>query len=141
MSGTLVFSFALNGYQWRYGELLKTHQAYCDRYGYRYIAVTKPRFSLLGLEVAWLKIQLINEALQAGYSTVAFFDADTRVAENAPSLNWVEQSNKDIWAAKGFSGRYNSGVLCIKNTSASRHFFSQLLESSPLTKERIKHSS
>lgn len=127
MSSVLVFSIALNGYQWRYRDLLKTHRQYCLRHGYQYVAVTRPVLSTLGLEVAWLKVKLILEALQAGYETVLFLDADTRVAADAPGLNVALNDQHLIYAAKGFSGRYNSGVLLIRNGSASIRFFEKML--------------
>jgi len=128
MSHVLVFSVALNGYQWRYRPLLDSHRRYCQRMGYHYVAVTRPAFSSLGLEVAWLKIKLILEALNAGYHTVLFLDADTHLADTAPDIETAFKADRHIFAARGFSGRFNSGVLLVRNRTASIRFFEHLLE-------------
>lgn len=122
----LVFSVALNGYQWRYRALLKSHQAYAERWGFRHIAVTQPSCSKLGMEVAWLKVALINTALRAGYDWVLFLDADTQVQPHAPNMLNAQQAGKDIYAARGFSGRFNSGVLMVRNSMHSAAFFHRL---------------
>lgn len=122
----LVFSVALNGYQWRYRALLKSHRAYAERWGFRHIAVTQPGYSKLGMEVAWLKVALINTALRSGYDWVLFLDADTQVQPHAPCMLDVQQTGKDIYAARGFSGRFNSGVLMVRNSERSAAFFHHL---------------
>jgi len=38
------------------------------------------------------------------------------------------RNGADIYAAKGFSGRFNSGVLFIRNTDLSKQFFNTMLE-------------
>lgn len=123
----LVFSVALNGYQWRYRALLRTHQSYAQKHGFDYQAVTKPGHSALGLEVAWLKVRLISAALKAGYQHIVFLDADTRVADHAPDITQQADSQAEIFAAKGFSGRFNSGVLVVKNSEKTQSFFERLL--------------
>jgi len=127
MKKTLVFSVALNGYQWRYRSLLDSHRRYAERNNYKYIAVTRPGLSILGMEIAWLKIRLIIEALHSGYDLILFLDADTLVTDHAPPLTTPLQSGKDIYAAKGFSGRFNSGVLLINQSPYAKQFFNDIL--------------
>lgn len=127
MRETLVFSVALNGYQWRYQKLLNSHREYAASRGYDHIAITRPSFSLLGMEVAWLKVRVIIEALRAGYQNILFLDADTRIKHDAPPIEHCYSEDYCIYAAKGFSGRYNSGVILIRNTNESLDFFSRLL--------------
>ena len=110
----LVFSIALNGYQWLYKELGMTQKAYADRKGYRYIQVQRPWFSALGREVCWLKVSLALASLRSGYEWVVFLDADTRVAPATPDIESLAQTGHHLYVAKGFSGRLNSGVLIMR---------------------------
>mgnify|MGYP000320625890 CR=1 FL=1 len=127
MPNVLVFSVALNGYQWRYRELLDSHRRYAEIHRYNYVAVTRPGWSLLGMEVAWLKIRLIIEALNSDFDTILFIDADARISENTPPVESVIHDEKDIYAAKGYSGRLNSGVLLVKQSAHAKEFFTDLL--------------
>lgn len=137
MSRTLVFTLALNGYQWRYRQLIQTHKCYAKKHGYEYVAVSMPRFSTLGLEVAWLKIKLIQHALQSGYDWVVFLDADTRVRADSPAIPSLNQSGKVLYMGEGFSGRINSGVIIIKNSVLAKNFFTTVMSSAmdPIPKE------
>ena len=137
MKNTIVFSIALNGYQWRYKSLLNSHTNYARRHGYHYIVVTQPSISLLGEEVAWLKIKLILEAMSAGYDWVVFLDADTRVAKHTPPIPQVAIQNKHLYACKGYSDRLNSGVLVIENTRCTYQLFSKIINyaTDPVPKE------
>jgi len=137
MKNTLVFSIALNGYQWRYKSLLASHKSFAESKGYQYVAVTQPVLSLLGEEVAWLKIKLILEAMNAGYEWVVFLDADTRVSKHTPSINQLANPSKHIYACKGYSGRLNSGVLIIENNQFTYHLFSIIIKhaTKPVPKE------
>ncbi|MBA55601.1 MAG: hypothetical protein CMK89_14195 [Pseudomonadales bacterium] len=110
----LVFSIALNGYQWLYQALSATHQAYADQHGYRYIQVQRPWISTLGREVCWLKVCLALASLRSGYEWVVFLDADTRVSACTPKIESLEQSGRHLYVAKGYSGRLNSGVLIMR---------------------------
>jgi hypothetical protein len=112
---TLVLSIALNGYQWVYKKELKSHGQYAHKHDYEYQAVTRPFVSLLGVECCWLKLTLIRTALLSGYDTVLFLDADARVNPNCPPLINIFQKNKYIYMAKGYSKRFNSGVLIARN--------------------------
>lgn len=125
----LLFSIALNGHQWLYKQLRKSHQLYADRMGYQYVQVTRPGFSALGNEVAWLKISLAIHALKIGYPWVIFLDADTEVADIAPDIRWQRKPGKSFFIANGFSGRPNSGVLIIQNTHESLNLLETILES------------
>jgi lipopolysaccharide biosynthesis glycosyltransferase len=111
----LILSIALNGYQWMYQKELKSQQYYARKYGYVYQAVTRPFISLLGVECCWLKLTLIRTALLSGYDNVLFLDADTMVHPNCPELNKVFQNGKYVYMAKGYSNRFNSGVLIARN--------------------------
>ncbi len=112
---TLILSIALNGYQWIYNKELKSHKQYAQKYGYAHQAVTRPYISALGVECCWLKLTLMRTALLSGYDTVLFLDADAMVSPRCPPLIKAFQKNKYIYMAKGYSNRFNSGVLIARN--------------------------
>jgi len=124
---TLVFSIALNGYQWMYRKQLKSHKQYAKKNQYVHQAITRPFISSLGVECCWLKLTLMKEALLSGYDTVLFLDADTQVNDNCPSLNQVIELEKYIYMAKGYSDRFNSGVVLIKNDIQTIHWLNQII--------------
>ncbi len=111
VNNTLVFSIALNGYQWMYRTELRSQQRYAKKYNYDYQAVTRPYISSLGVECCWLKLTLMRSALLAGYQRVIFLDADALVQATCPAIDEVLIKNKHFYMAKGYSNRFNSGVL------------------------------
>lgn len=125
--GVLVFSIALNGYQWLYRDFLTSHQQFASRHGYDYQAVTRPYFTVLGVECCWLKLTLIQQALRNGYRAVMFIDADAYVHSRAPNLESMLNCNASVFMAKGYTGRYNSGVLVVKNNLDARNWINTIL--------------
>jgi len=123
----LVFSIALNGYQWLYKDCIASHRRYADRHGYTYQVVTRPYATSIGVECCWLKITLMIEALDNGYDAVLFVDADAYVQSHAPNLSSVLLPDKFIYLAKSYSGRYNSGVMLIKNHSQVRQLLNTII--------------
>lgn len=123
----LVFSIAMNGYQWLYRSLGNSHRAYAKKHNYQYVQVTQPASSLLGMEIAWLKITLAIKSLQAGYDWVIFLDADTQVSDATPAIETLECTDKYLYGAKGFSGRLNSGVLILKNHRCIINYLNKVL--------------
>jgi hypothetical protein len=128
-SKTLVLSIALNGYQWMYSKELGTHKKYAQKQGYRHQAVTRPYISALGVECCWLKLTLMRTALLSGYDTVIFLDADTVVNADCPPLSSVLENKKHIYMAKGYSKRFNSGVLIAKNNKHTISWISRVIDS------------
>jgi hypothetical protein len=112
---TLVFTIALNGYQYLYSNNLSNQFFYAKNNGYSYVAVTKPALTLMAMECAWLKISLIANALRAGYETVMYIDADADIKLSTPPLQTLIEPNKYLYMAHGYSGRFNSGVIIAKN--------------------------
>jgi hypothetical protein len=125
---TLILSIALNGYQWMYQRELKSHRRYAQKYGYVHQAVTRPFVSALGVECCWLKLTLMRAALLSGYENVLFLDADTMVSQNCPELTDVFQSDKYIYMAKGYSNRFNSGVLLARNNIKTIQWLTQIID-------------
>ena len=116
----LVFTIAFNGYQFLYEKFLESHRAYAHRYGYNFLALSQPTFCFLGMECAWLKLCVLHRALQLGYETVLFVDADAFIAEDAPPIESCLQPGKYLYMARGYSGRFNSGVIVARNHAVLR---------------------
>ena len=115
MRNVLMLSLANQGYEVLYKRNIDSHRRYAKLKGYHYVCVTDPIYTKLAMEVAWLKIYLIEKALKAGYDWVMFVDADCEVKTSTPSIENVEVQGKYLYIAKGYSGQLNSGVLIIKN--------------------------
>lgn len=124
---TIVFSIALNGYQWRYRQYLSSHRAYAKRFNYHYQAVTRPIFSGLGIECCWLKLTLMHTALNAGYKHVMFVDADAMIQTTCPAIESVLENDKSLYMAKGYSKRFNSGVMIVRNSLVVRQWISRVI--------------
>jgi hypothetical protein len=124
---TLIFSIALNGYQWLYHKELDSHHQYANKQGYDYQAVTRPYFSKLGVECCWLKLTLMQQAFNAGYEVVVFLDADAFVQASCPPIETVFKPHKYFFMAKGYTERFNSGVLIAKNESKVREWLNLLI--------------
>lgn len=108
---TLVFSVALNGYQWLYRNYLKSHRRYAHRHGYAYVLIDRPNFTRLGVECCWLKLLIIRHALASGFDSVLFVDADAYIQDSAPPIESALETGKQLYMARGYSQRYNSGVI------------------------------
>lgn len=130
---TLIFSIALNGYQWMYKKELESHKHYANKYDYDYQAVTRPYFSSLGVECCWLKLTLMRTALAAGYQRVMFIDADAKVTRNCPAIETLFIDNKHIYMAKGYSNRFNSGVLIVRNNKQVIDWLTRVIDSRMLS--------
>lgn len=126
---TLILSIALNGYQYIYRDELKSHSKYAIKNGYMHQAVTRPFISPLGVECCWLKLTLMRSALLAGYESVLFLDADAEVQENCPPLSSIIKNNKFIYMSKGYSGRFNSGVVYVLNNEKTHKWLNQVINS------------
>jgi hypothetical protein len=125
---TLILSIALNGYQWMYKKELQSHQQYAKKYDYVHQAVTRPFISALGVECCWLKLTLMRRALLSGYDNVLFLDADTMVHRNCPGLTKVFQEEKYVYMAKGYSNRFNSGVLIARNNAKTIDWLTRVID-------------
>lgn len=124
-NGTLMFTIGVNGYDKIYRSNIESHKRYAEKQGYTYCAVTRP-YHLNKTQAAWLKIFLINIALECDYEWVFFIDADCEIKLDSPSIQSVDSPEKHIFMAHGFSGRLNSGVIAVKNDITSRMFFKTL---------------
>jgi hypothetical protein len=126
-NNVLVFSIALNGYQWLYKDCIASHKRYAERNGYAYQVVTRPYATSIGVECCWLKLTLMIEALDSGYDAVLFVDADAYIQTHTPKLSSVLLPNKYVYLAKSYTGRYNSGVILLKNHNKVRRWLNSII--------------
>ncbi|TMP29302.1 hypothetical protein CWB99_08880 [Pseudoalteromonas rubra] len=126
-SHTLVFSVALNGYQWRYRRYLNSQRRYARRMGYDYVVVTRPWFNRLGAECCWLKLFLLKAALLSGYKQVLFVDADACIQTTCPALETLYDENTFLHLARGYSGAFNSGVMLMRNCARAIEWLDTLI--------------
>ncbi len=121
----LVYTIGLNGYIDRYDDYVRSQQEYAKRNGYAYLVVTEPSWKYGASEASWLKIAVMNDALADGYDRVAYIDCDAEVLPFAPPIDSVFgiDSRGDVFMARGHSGRFNAGVIFVRNSLLSRRFF------------------
>ncbi len=131
----LVFTVATNGYDAFYQSCIASQRRYARDHGYDFSLVRRPYFvwRYPANDSAWLKVALILSALARGYEWVLFVDADCEIRPSCPAFQSVEREGKSIYAADGFSGRFNSGVIIVRNTPESVSFFQQLLREAAWT--------
>jgi len=126
---TLLFSIALNGYQWLYAPHIRSHRRYAQRHGFQHLVVDRPRLTRLGVECCWLKLCIMRQALQAGFARVLFVDADAYIQPAAPSIASVIRQDKLIYMANGYTGRFNSGVMFVVNHPNTLNWLTQVVAS------------
>lgn len=127
----LVFSIALEGYSSLFKSCLESQKRYCSQWGYKYVLIDKAPHKLMPTQAAWLKLYLLRTALKSGYKWVAFFDADCEIRPHTPSFIQKMSkfdNHKSIFLAYGFTGRINSGVIFLKNTSSSYTYLNEVIE-------------
>lgn len=124
---TLVMTIAINGYGLLYQRNIASQRRYAERNHYHYQAVTRPYYSPLGMEVAWLKLHLIRYAMLSGYKQVLFVDTDAYIQPQCPPLNEAVQDGYSIYAARGYSNRVNSGVLLLLSCPESIAFLDRVI--------------
>lgn len=117
-----IVSVAVNGYGLRYPLCSLSHRRYAGRFGYATMRVTapKPMAYVEPHDAAWLKLELLMRALNEGAPYVMVLDSDAIIRRGTPRFESVFREGYDVYAARGHSGRWNSGVLIVRNTEESR---------------------
>ncbi|MFQ3220977.1 MAG: hypothetical protein ACJAUL_001745 [Paraglaciecola sp.] len=128
-SDILIFSIALNGYQWLYRDCIASHHRYAKKNGYCYQVVSRPFITTLGAECCWLKLSLTLSAFNAGYHKVLFVDADAYINEAAPAIEKTIRPEKYVYLAKSYTGRFNSGVMFMLNNEETITWLKKILSS------------
>lgn len=118
-----VLSIATNGVAETYRTILNTHRAYAARHGYRHLLVDHPGVTLTSRESMWLKIPLMQRLVESG--PALYVDADAEITVAAPPIESVLVPRKQVYMARGASGRYNAGVILAVDCP---EFFKTLLD-------------
>jgi len=129
LARSLLFSIAVNGYSMKYRSLLATQRAYARRIGCEYVCVQRPVRVLEPAVAAWMKVTLMEWWLGQGRDFVGYLDADCEVKADAPDWRGLFESDGSVLMARGRSGRYNSGVVFVRNDAPARQYFADVLAS------------
>lgn len=128
---SLIFTIAQNGYGFAYSRCIASQAAYAKAIGAEFVVVNKPMRVAESALSAWLKIPLLKSALNAGWDSVAYIDADCEVKGGAPhfSLPLQQSGSSNVHMALGRSGRVNSGVMLAQPTESSIGFLERVMQS------------
>jgi hypothetical protein len=113
------------------------HGAYCAKHGITYWPVFGPvQFSRAA---QWNKIVLIQRALDMGFETVAWLDADTLIMRDdediRTALNGGGALGLALHPTPGLDAartHWNTGVMVVRNTPRTRGFFDAVWQAGPL---------
>jgi FkbM family methyltransferase len=115
-TGACVLCVATGGYALVWPECLQSHDDYARRFKLQYelISTVPPG----GPNPKWLKLERAAALLEAGRD-VMLIDADAQLLSGAPCFLDVlaRHPEADVFAAKGVSGRPNSGVVFFRGGS------------------------
>ncbi len=128
----LIFSIALNGYDKKWTNCIKSQRDYAKKNGYKYCLINKLSSELNFSESSWLKIPLIIKALENNFEMVCYLDADCMVSKKAPRVDTLKEEEKSVYLVKGYSGRFNSGVIIVKNNKKAKQFFKKVFSACDL---------
>lgn len=117
------------------------HGAYCERWGYDYLANSKPVIEIYNEEDrklfshAWDKIVLLRDAFHfAGYEYAYWIDHDCVIVDFDTDLKSAFEPGKDIMMcvhpgapSHGLPSHFNAGVMAVRNTERTRHFIEIVL--------------
>lgn len=113
------------------------HKGYCKRHKIDYLAmfgrypVSENRHS------QWFKVQLIIDALKAGYRYAVWLDADALVVSDISVRNGVPRDaigacwhTNNQWSRPNEYDHFNCGALYVPNTEYVQHFLKMWLHES-----------
>ncbi len=113
------------------------HAAYCQRHRITYWPVIGDL--QFGRHTRWSKIALVCRALEAGFETVTWLDADTLIVRNEVDIRAALHDGGPLALAlhpsPGLNGsptHWNTGVMVMRNMPRTREFFAAVWERSPL---------
>jgi|GEM_PF-1439102 len=125
-----VFTIAIGAYKRLFADCIRSQRQYCERHGYDFLVVDRAPRKLLAEEAAWLKIYLLIYAMRSSRRWIGFVDSDCEIRATAPPFHTALPEidpGAAIYAAHGFSGRINSGVLFARNSPEARSFFESIV--------------
>lgn len=124
-SKVLMFSLATYGYDIIWDQCIQSHKQYAHRHSYDYFCINHVPRGYTNDQVVWAKLPLIVEWCKY-YDRVVFVDADCMIQKGCPAIQTLEQENKYLYMAPGFSGRINSWVIIGKNSNELIKKFNQI---------------
>ncbi len=74
-----------------------------------------------------MKVAIILRALEKGYETIFFIDSDALIRDYTPPIESIFYPGKSIYMSVESTGKFNSGIIIVKNTNESVNFFQRLL--------------
>ncbi len=126
MKELVLVTIALEGYKFLFKECITSHKRYCKEHGYDFVLIDDLNISLKPEESSWIKLSLVKNLLKS-YKYVVFLDCDCYIAPNTPPISaLLENSNKSLFMAKGFSGRFNAGVIFFKSDEYTFRFLDDI---------------
>lgn len=118
----------LNVHTPRYRRLfrhaLSSQRAYAEKFGYSYRSEALRRED--AATAKWRKLELVEQLLET-HGSVLLLDADCFVLRSAPDVRSELVPGKDIYMARGRSGRYNSGVMLVRATDPGMEFVQRIV--------------
>ena len=109
----VLVTIATHGFQYLWLNCIESHQRYADRYGYDYDLITTNDHP--ELTPHWSKVKVCIALLREGRD-VLLIDSDAYIRPTTPRFTDLLDREKgcDIFIAKGWSGRPNSGVVFLR---------------------------
>ena len=124
-----------NEYIKKYKPCIDSQQTFCNRNNYKYNLIQGAPESRNWKRT---KIDELSNLLNNTNDDVCLIDGDCYIKDNCPTLDRFLIEGKDIFYAKGRSGRLNSGFLYFKNNVRTRAFVKELQEKLKLPVPRGK---
>lgn len=111
----------------------KHNEAYCKKYDIDFQCEVYASEAFPISQGAWLKIELIKQALELGYQYVAWLDADAMIIDTETDLRDAIQPRKvgACWCRIPQLNHWNVGVLYVQNSEETRAFINEWLASYP----------
>lgn len=101
------------------------HQAYCDLHGFDYWVIQRSMTSWPMNEKTWERLVLIRKALDEGYDSVIWMDADAIIKKKEVDLREACQGVGACYDEKFPVHHYNCGVMYFENTPKVMEFVTE----------------
>lgn len=110
------------------------NEAYCKQHGFDYEALVgtiNPKYADVK-KGGWVKIEMIQQAIEKGYKYIVWLDPDTLIKDLGEDLrNGCPEGIGACWHRIPQLNHWNVGALYIKNVSGVKEFMNEWLESFP----------
>lgn len=126
MATKCMINISTPSYAEKYKRELQSQKAYAAKYGYDFYHININQEN--PGTAKWSKVENMIHFLDR-YYIVLLLDSDCYVRPNAPDIISQIEHGKTIYMAKGYSGRFNSGVILAVSSVLSREYFRKVLSS------------